>query len=213
MLEVLVEVRLSRHDLLAASSAADDLAAVAALGGREADVARAHLSHGRLALAAGDVDKAQSHLESALEGFVRLGLPFERSWTRLELSRAKATANPKAAIAEARVAHEQFERLGACRHADMAAALVRSLGGRPTTGPRARGPLTAREAEVFRLLGLGLSNPEIAARLYISRKTVEHHVGKVLAKLGLRSRAEVAARAAAEVQAGRPLPYGGSPMP
>jgi DNA-binding NarL/FixJ family response regulator len=53
--------------------------------------------------------------------------------------------------------------------------------------------LTKREAEILQLLATGLSNPEIGDRLYITRKTVETHVGNLLAKLGLRNRAEAAA--------------------
>ena len=107
-----------------------------------------------------------------------------------------STEQPEVAMAEARAALEAFERLQAARHADAAAAVLRSLGVRADDRPGdGGGLLTKREAEVLDLLGHGLSNPEIADRLYISRKTVEHHVGNVLAKLGLRSRAEAAAYA------------------
>jgi DNA-binding CsgD family transcriptional regulator len=150
------------------------------------------LAEGQLRVASGQGD-ARACLHEALEGFGRARLPMEVARTRLELARALAERSPEVAIAEATAALEEFERLEAARHADAAGALLRSLGAPIRTGPKGIGALTRREAEVLELIGAGLSNPEIAQRLYISRKTVEHHVGSVLAKLGLRNRAEAVA--------------------
>ncbi len=95
----------------------------------------------------------------------------------------------------ARHARNELEALGASREADAAAALMRSLGARGRAGPRSLGSLSRRETEVLRLLGEGLSNRDIAGRLFISPKTAEHHVGRIYGKLGLKSRGEAAAYA------------------
>jgi DNA-binding NarL/FixJ family response regulator len=99
-------------------------------------------------------------------------------------------------VAEARAALDRFRELSANRDADAASSLLRRLGVRGHSGgPRGDGRLTAREEEVLDLLGAGLSNADIAARLYLSRRTAEHHVSNILAKLGLAGRAEAAAYA------------------
>jgi DNA-binding CsgD family transcriptional regulator len=146
------------------------------------------------ALAAVDAPAARTHLETALSAFVQAGLPYRAAQTRLLLAQVLGHNDREVAGAEARVALSVFEDLGANRDADAAAALMRELGIRAArTGPRNVGRLTRREMEVLTLLGEGLSNPEIADRLVLSRKTVEHHVARVLSKLGLRRRAEAAA--------------------
>jgi DNA-binding NarL/FixJ family response regulator len=113
----------------------------------------------------------------------------------MALARTLGSHAPAAAVVEARHALEAFERLGAIRDADSAAALLRELGASARTFPKGYGPLTKRETEVLSLLAEGCSNAEIAQRLYISRRTAEHHVARILSKLGLRKRAEVAAYA------------------
>ena len=87
-----------------------------------------------------------------------------------------------------------------------AAAFLRSLGVAGRTGPKLLGQLSKREIEVLRLLGEGLTNAEIAARLHISTKTVATHVGNVFAKPQLRNRAEAAAFAHRHLPAGAPRP-------
>jgi DNA-binding CsgD family transcriptional regulator len=159
-------------------------------------VARGERALGRCLSEAGDADGAIPHLETALSAFGRLEMPLEAARTRLLLARTLAGGEREAAVAEARGALAGFEQLGAAPDADATAGLLRSLGVHAArTGPKGIGVLTKREREVLMLLGEGLSNPEIAERLFISRKTVEHHVAKVLAKLELRGRGEAAAYA------------------
>jgi DNA-binding CsgD family transcriptional regulator len=149
------------------------------------------------ALAATDPAGACGHLETALAAFIQAGIPYRAAQTRLMLARVLRQSDREVAGSEARAALSVFEDLGAGRDADAAASLLRELGVRAArTGPKNIGRLTKREQEVLALLGEALSNPEIAERLYLSRKTVEHHVARILSKLGLRGRAEAAALAA-----------------
>jgi DNA-binding NarL/FixJ family response regulator len=202
LLALLVDVYLATGNVDAAARTADRLGSVADGQRGHYLKAAAALAHGRVCVVSGQGD-ARGHLHQALVGFARGQLPMELGRTRMEMARALAERSSEVAIAEAKAALVEFERLGATRHADAAGALLRSLGAPVRTGPKRTGTLTRREAEVLQLLGAGLSNPEIGDRLYITRKTVEHHVGNVLAKLGLRNRAEAAAYAARARPAGR----------
>ena len=64
-----------------------------------------------------------------------------------------------------------------------------------TTAATTAGPLSERELGVVRLVSQGLSNAEIAAGLYLSEATVKSHIARILAKLGLRDRVQVAVHA------------------
>jgi DNA-binding CsgD family transcriptional regulator len=95
-----------------------------------------------------------------------------------------------------------LDHVGAAGTAAVARAWLRDAGVRsiprgPTTATRQNpAGLTTRQIDVMRLVAAGLTNSEIAARLFLSTRTVDHHVSAILGKLGVASREEVAARAA-----------------
>jgi ATP/maltotriose-dependent transcriptional regulator MalT len=124
----------------------------------------------------------------AAAGFRRMGCPYEAASA---LADSGETTSLREALAT-------FERLGARPMRERVAASLRERGVRvaarrpSTTGPSG---LSEREIEVLRLVAAGFTNPQIASALFISRKTAEHHVSNILAKLGVTSRTEAAASA------------------
>lgn len=173
------------------------LAHVADQAGSQLLQADAALWRARVATAGGKRSVAEAALaeaaascpypDSALAGRIHL-----------EQARLWAADRPAVAVQHARAALDCFRALDAAAEVDAALALLRALGS-PTrvASPRAdaAGSLTRREREVLALVGAGLSNPRIASRLYVSPRTVEHHVGHLFTKLGLSSRAGLAAYA------------------
>lgn len=195
--EVLGEADLTAGDADAAADEGRRLAERGAEVGSRLMRARGERLLGRALVHRGQAADARRHLEAALEGFVALEMPLEVARTRVALAEAVHGEAPEAAVAEARAALGVFEDLGAGREAEAVAAWLRHVGATAArTGPRGLGLLTKRELQLLALLAEGLSNPEMAERLYISRRTVEHHVASILSKLGLRNRTEAAAYAA-----------------
>ena len=201
LLALLVDVELQRGDIDAARAAAEELAALAS----DADVvvlrADAAVADGRVLVALGDRRAAIQSFERAAGHLAAGERPLQLGLVRLELAEVLAAiGDTPGAVVAARAALACFERLGATIARDRAAAVLRGLGDTGRTRPQQAGELTAaltpREREVLAAdQRQGLTNAEIGERLFISAKTAEHHVGRILTKLGVRSRAEAAALA------------------
>lgn len=195
LLTVLVDAHIGRGDLEAGADAATQLTMVAGLTMSKRHRAEALFATGKVA-SAYSRDEATSILRQAAQTFSEASLGLQACRARMELARALVERDRPVAISEARAALAAFDRLGAVLDADEAAAFLRDLGVKGRTGPKNLELLSKRELEVLRLVSQGLSNAEIAARLFISNKTAGHHVSNLLSKLGLRSRTEAAAFAA-----------------
>lgn len=206
---LLVEVELTRGAVDVAARHAETLVELAERAEHPPLMAEADLVRGRIAAARLDYGAAVDAFEQArshVEGDQRPLLAGTIALALAEVSAAEGARG--AAIDHARAAIGFFDQLGAAPLLDRAAAFLRSLGVR-WTGRRpavALAGLTGREQQVLDLLREGLTNPEIGERLFVSAKTVENHVGRVLAKLGVRNRAEAAAVAAAAAPAPTPPP-------
>ncbi len=149
-----------------------------------------------VALARGQPEQAEHILEASRTVADSLQVPLARALYDVEYGRCLARAHRRpAALARLRSAHEVLARLGARPFADAVAAELAALGlrGRPDADWGLAG-LTAQELQVARLVGGGLSNREAAAQLYLSPKTIEYHLAHIFAKLGIRTRYQLAAR-------------------
>jgi DNA-binding CsgD family transcriptional regulator/tetratricopeptide (TPR) repeat protein len=138
-------------------------------------------------------EEAERHFQAALATEGIEGLPQELARTELLygewLRRARRRADARGHL---RSALEAFERLGAAPWAERARAELRASGETARRrDPSTRQQLTAQELQVARLAVEGLSNREIAARLFVSRHTVGYHLHNVYAKLGIASRADL----------------------
>lgn len=145
-------------------------------------------------LVGGDAE-LDEHLAAALSAHARVTMPFELARTRLcsgeRLRRARRRREARALLAAAR---EAFDALGA-RDWERRAAQELAAAGERSSGPAAGSAvLTPREHEVCRLVAGGATNIEAATTLYVSPRTVEHHLRMAYRKLGVRSRSELVRR-------------------
>ena len=156
-------------------------------------LALSHRCHGMLAERSGE---AEEHFQEAIRLHRSSETALELAKTELfYAARLRRGRKPTAARELLRDAVKIFHDYHAEPWARRATAELRAAGESVRTAEPVRmGELTAQQLEISRLVAEGATNREIAAQLYISARTVDHHLRNIFAKLGVRSRVELAAR-------------------
>ncbi len=208
VLSLIVEAELACDDRGSAVAAAASLREIAQAADAPVVEGLAALADARVAAARGAAAEALGGLEQARKAFLAAEQPLHVAQVQLAMAETLAGTAPDDAVIAARAAHAAAVRLGADQLRDRSAAVLRGFGACPPRAIPARTALkelSPREAEILGGLRRGEANAAIAARLFLSTKTVERHVSNLFVKLGVRTRAEAAALAAS-AQALRPQP-------
>jgi DNA-binding CsgD family transcriptional regulator len=158
--------------------------------GREWVLAHVTRCRGLVSAAQDDVRRAASLLEQAVAQHEDVGDPFGRARALLALGIVRRRARQKRPARDAiSAALSGFEQLGAATWVEKARGELARIGGR-----RREEGLTAAERRVAALVAKGQTNREVAAALFLGERTVASHLTHIYAKLGLRSRTELARR-------------------
>jgi DNA-binding CsgD family transcriptional regulator len=158
--------------------------------GREWVLAHVVRCRGLVAAAEGALDPARSFLEQAVARHERVGDPYGSARAQLALGVVRRRGRQKRSAADAmQAALTAFEKLGATTWVERARGELGRMGGR-----RREEGLTSAELRVAALVAEGRTNREVAAALFLGERTVASHLTHIYAKLGVRSRTELARR-------------------